>query len=119
MDMDLGHYLLTETKKDKENAAAMAASPSKEAYRRLLVEKLLRKRTRILAFRNKPPEPENVSVAPLRTQFLLTRPSRRSRGATFLSLRRALWMHRTSSTTTTSARWAGGAATYCPLCWET
>jgi cell division cycle protein 20 (cofactor of APC complex) len=63
MDMDLAHYLLTETKKDKENAAAMAASPSKEAYRRLLAEKLLNNRTRILAFRNKPPEPENVFAA--------------------------------------------------------
>jgi cell division cycle 20, cofactor of APC complex len=59
MDMDMAHYLLTESKKDKENAAA---SPSKEAYRRLLAEKLLNNRTRILAFRNKPPEPENVSV---------------------------------------------------------
>ncbi|KAF7090540.1 hypothetical protein CFC21_093272 [Triticum aestivum] len=63
MDMDMAHYLLTETKKDKENAAAIAASPSKEAYRRLLAEKLLNNRTRILAFRNKPPEPENVFAA--------------------------------------------------------
>ncbi|TKW36837.1 hypothetical protein SEVIR_1G008300v4 [Setaria viridis] len=60
MDMDMAHYLLTEPKKDKENAAA---SPSKEAYRRLLAEKLLNNRTRILAFRNKPPEPENVTGA--------------------------------------------------------
>nr|CAB3449563.1 unnamed protein product [Digitaria exilis] len=45
---------------DKENAAA---SPSKEAYRRLLAEKLLNNRTRILAFRNKPPEPENITDA--------------------------------------------------------
>lgn len=63
MDMDMAQYLLTEPRKDKENAAAMAASPSKEAYRRLLAEKLLNNRTRILAFRNKPPEPENVSAA--------------------------------------------------------
>jgi len=60
MDMDMAHYLLTEPRKDKENAAA---SPSKEAYRRLLAEKLLNNRTRILAFRNKPPEPENVAAA--------------------------------------------------------
>ncbi|XP_040377053.1 cell division cycle 20.2, cofactor of APC complex-like [Oryza brachyantha] len=60
MDMDMAHYLLTEPRKDKENAAS---SPSKEAYRRLLAEKLLNNRTRILAFRNKPPEPENVSAA--------------------------------------------------------
>jgi cell division cycle protein 20 (cofactor of APC complex) len=84
MDMDVAHYLLTETKKDKENVATMAAFPSKEAYRRLLVEKLLNNRTPILALRNKPPEPENVSVAPQWTRFLLTRPSRRSRCATFL-----------------------------------
>ncbi|EES06634.1 hypothetical protein BDA96_04G128300 [Sorghum bicolor] len=61
MDMDVAQYLLTEPRKDKENAAA-AASPSKEMYRRLLAEKLLNNRTRILAFRNKPPEPENVSA---------------------------------------------------------
>ncbi|CAL4970096.1 unnamed protein product [Urochloa decumbens] len=60
MDMDMAHYLLTEPKKDKENAVV---SPSKEAYRRLLAEKLLNNRTRILAFRNKPPEPQNVSAA--------------------------------------------------------
>ena len=60
MDMDMAHYLLTEPRKDNENAVV---SPSKEAYRRLLAEKLLNNRTRILAFRNKPPEPENVSFA--------------------------------------------------------
>lgn len=60
MDMDMAHYLLTEPKKDKEN---MASSPSKEAYRKLLTEKLLNNRTRILAFRNKPPEPENILAA--------------------------------------------------------
>jgi cell division cycle protein 20 (cofactor of APC complex) len=58
--MDLAHYLLTETKKDMASVPAMAASPSKEAYERLLMEKLLNNRTWILAFRNKPPEPENV-----------------------------------------------------------
>jgi cell division cycle protein 20 (cofactor of APC complex) len=31
VDMDLAHYLLTESKKDKESASAMAASPTKEA----------------------------------------------------------------------------------------
>ncbi|CAO2045380.1 unnamed protein product [Urochloa humidicola] len=60
MDMDMAHYLLTEPKKDKENEVV---SPSKEAYRRLLAEKLLNNRTGILAFRNKPPEPQNVSAA--------------------------------------------------------
>ncbi|KAK3143808.1 hypothetical protein QOZ80_4AG0305180 [Eleusine coracana subsp. coracana] len=57
MDMDMAHYLLTEPRKGKENPAA---SPSKEVYRKLLAEKLLNNRTRILAFRNKPPEPENI-----------------------------------------------------------
>lgn len=61
MDMDMAHYLLTEPRRDKENA--VAASPSKEAYRRLLAKKLLNNRTRILAFRNKPPVSENVSAA--------------------------------------------------------
>ena len=61
MDMDVAQYLLTEPRKDKENA--VAASLSKETYRRLLAEKLLNNWTRILAFRNNPPEPENVSAA--------------------------------------------------------
>ncbi|KAL6863734.1 hypothetical protein ACP4OV_016637 [Aristida adscensionis] len=56
MDMDMAYYLLTEPRKNKENS--ITVSPSKEAYRRLLAEKLLNNRTRILAFRNKPPEPE-------------------------------------------------------------
>uniref|UniRef100_A0A804M5A9 Uncharacterized protein n=1 Tax=Zea mays TaxID=4577 RepID=A0A804M5A9_MAIZE len=55
MDMDMAHYLLTEPRKDEENTAGMVASPSKEAYRRLLVGKLFNNRTRILAFRNKLP----------------------------------------------------------------
>jgi cell division cycle 20, cofactor of APC complex len=57
MDMDMAHYLLTEPRKGTEKPAA---SPAKEAYRKLLAEKLLNNRTRILAFRNKPPEPENI-----------------------------------------------------------
>ncbi|KAM0842859.1 hypothetical protein ACQ4PT_058091 [Festuca glaucescens] len=58
MDMDMAHYLLTEPRKDTKNAAT--PSPAKEAYRKLLAEKLFNNRTRILAFRNKPPEPENI-----------------------------------------------------------
>ncbi|CAA7395516.1 unnamed protein product [Spirodela intermedia] len=54
MDFDMAYYLLTETKKEKENAAAVA-SPSKEAYRRHLAETLLPNRSRILAFKAKPP----------------------------------------------------------------
>ncbi|KAL5973624.1 hypothetical protein ACLOJK_030278 [Asimina triloba] len=54
MDFDMAHYLLTESRKDKENEAA-AASPSKEAYRKQLAETLMMNRTRILAFKSKPP----------------------------------------------------------------
>jgi cell division cycle 20, cofactor of APC complex len=62
MDMDMAHYLLTEPRKDKENVAGMVASPSKEAYRRLLAGKLFNNQTHIFAFRNKLPEPENMSI---------------------------------------------------------
>ncbi|URE40737.1 Anaphase-promoting complex subunit [Musa troglodytarum] len=55
MDMDVAYYLLTQTRKEKENA--VPASPSKEAYRKLLAENLLKNRTRILAFHSKPPAP--------------------------------------------------------------
>jgi cell division cycle 20, cofactor of APC complex len=43
MDMDMAHYLLTETKKDKEN---VAASLFKEAHQSLLAQKLLNNRCR-------------------------------------------------------------------------
>ena len=76
LDMDMAHYLLTEPRKDKENAAA---SPSKEAYRRLLAEKLLNNRTRILSFRNKPPEPENVSFADAASSNLQAKPAKQRR----------------------------------------
>jgi cell division cycle 20, cofactor of APC complex len=79
MDMDMAHYLLTEPRKDKENAAGVVASPSKEAYRRLLAEKLLNNRTRILAFRNKPPEPENVSFAEAASSNLQAKPAKQRR----------------------------------------
>lgn len=54
MDFDFAHAMLTETRKEKENNAA--ASPSREAYRKQLAETLLQNRTRILAFKAKPPE---------------------------------------------------------------
>ncbi|KAM3295990.1 hypothetical protein ACQJBY_038357 [Aegilops geniculata] len=63
MDMDMAHYLLTEPRKDKENAAP---SPAKEAYRRLLPKKLFNNHTRILAFQNRLPEPANNFLAELR-----------------------------------------------------
>ena len=54
MDFDFAHFQLTEPRKEKENTTA-AASPAKEAYRKLLAETLLNNRTRILAFKSKPP----------------------------------------------------------------
>jgi cell division cycle protein 20 (cofactor of APC complex) len=58
MDMDVAQYLLTEPKRDKENKGV--ASPSKEAYRKLLADTMLQGRTRILSFRNKPPAPVDL-----------------------------------------------------------
>ncbi|KAK6926141.1 Anaphase-promoting complex subunit 4, WD40 domain [Dillenia turbinata] len=55
MDFDYAHYMLTGGAKGKENPAP--ASPAKEAYRKLLAETFNMNRTRILAFKNKPPTP--------------------------------------------------------------
>ncbi|KAJ9179744.1 hypothetical protein P3X46_008078 [Hevea brasiliensis] len=55
IDWDYAHYMLTEGKKGKENPAV--SSPSREAYRKQLAETLNMNRTRILAFKNKPPAP--------------------------------------------------------------
>ncbi|PKA59236.1 Protein FIZZY-like 2 [Apostasia shenzhenica] len=52
MDFDVARYLLTEPRREKENAEVV--SPSKEAYRRLLNAALLNNRTRILAFKRMP-----------------------------------------------------------------
>lgn len=54
MDFDYAHYMLTEGAKGKEDTAV--SSPSRDAYRKLLAESLNMNRTRILAFKNKPPE---------------------------------------------------------------
>ncbi|XP_065850512.1 cell division cycle 20.1, cofactor of APC complex-like [Euphorbia lathyris] len=56
MDWDFAHYMLTEGKKAKEENA-LACSPSSHAYRKMLAETLNINRTRILAFKNKPPAP--------------------------------------------------------------
>ncbi|KAF7147427.1 hypothetical protein RHSIM_Rhsim03G0220500 [Rhododendron simsii] len=55
MDFDYAHYMLTEGRKGKENPAV--SSPSREAYRKQLAETFNMNRTRILAFKNKPPTP--------------------------------------------------------------
>lgn len=52
MDFDVAHYLLTQSRKEKENPAT--GSPAKEAYRRMLDDALMPNRSRILAFRSKP-----------------------------------------------------------------
>nr|GMD49533.1 cell division cycle 20.2, cofactor of APC complex-like [Ipomoea batatas]GMD56615.1 cell division cycle 20.2, cofactor of APC complex-like [Ipomoea batatas]GMD58516.1 cell division cycle 20.2, cofactor of APC complex-like [Ipomoea batatas] len=52
MDFDYAHYMVT---KGKENPDTL--SPSREAYRKQLAEALNMNRTRILAFKNKPPTP--------------------------------------------------------------
>ncbi|KAL2453729.1 Cell division cycle 20.1 [Abeliophyllum distichum] len=56
MDFDYARYMLTEARNGKENPAANS-SPSREAYRKQLAEALNMNRTRILAFKNKPPTP--------------------------------------------------------------
>ncbi|KAK3189103.1 hypothetical protein Dsin_028664 [Dipteronia sinensis] len=59
MDFDFADYKLNEaTKKVREVDSCFGmSSPSKEAYRRQLVEIFNMNRTRILAFKNRPPTP--------------------------------------------------------------
>ncbi|KAH7538393.1 cell division cycle 20.2, cofactor of APC complex [Ziziphus jujuba] len=65
MDFDYAHYMLTEWRKGKENPAVAVSSPSREAYRKQLAETFNMNRTRILAFKNKPPTP----VEPIPREF--------------------------------------------------
>ena len=58
MDFDYAHFMLTEGMKGKENPAVV--SPSREAYRKQLAEALNMNRTRILAFKDKPPTPVDL-----------------------------------------------------------
>ncbi|KGN58619.1 cell division cycle 20.2, cofactor of APC complex [Cucumis sativus] len=55
MDFDYAHYMVTEGRKGKENPSF--SSPSREAYQKRLAETFNMNRTRILAFKNKPPAP--------------------------------------------------------------
>ncbi|CAM8924920.1 unnamed protein product [Rhodiola kirilowii] len=55
MDFDYAHYMLTDGRKVKETDAV--SSPSRDAYRKQLAETFNMNRTRILAFKNKPPTP--------------------------------------------------------------
>lgn len=56
MDFDYANYMLTEGVKGKENPS-VSSSPSRDAYRKQLAETFNMNRTRILAFKNKPPTP--------------------------------------------------------------
>ncbi|KAL6132324.1 hypothetical protein ACLB2K_070695 [Fragaria x ananassa] len=58
MDMGYAQSMLTDSRKGKENPAV--SSPSREAYQRKLAEALNMNRTRILAFKNKPPAPVDL-----------------------------------------------------------
>ncbi|GAB2264971.1 hypothetical protein Dimus_000042 [Dionaea muscipula] len=58
MDFDFAHYMLMEGRKGKENPAMN--SPSREAYLKQLKDVFNMNRTRILAFRSKPPAPTEL-----------------------------------------------------------
>ncbi|XP_015577795.2 cell division cycle 20.2, cofactor of APC complex [Ricinus communis] len=57
MDFDYAHYMLTEGRKGKENPTTVWNSPSRVAYQKQLADAFNINRTRILAFKNKPPAP--------------------------------------------------------------
>jgi len=67
MDFDYAHYMLTDGNKGKENP--VGSSPSREAYRKQLAESLNMNRTRILAFKNKPPAPVDLIPHELSTHI--------------------------------------------------
>ncbi|CAI0476130.1 unnamed protein product [Linum tenue] len=58
MDMAYAHWMVTEGRKETE--PPLPRSPSSEAYWRLLSETLNLNRTRIFAFKNKPPVPVDL-----------------------------------------------------------
>ncbi|KDP21935.1 hypothetical protein JCGZ_03073 [Jatropha curcas] len=64
MDLDYAHYMLTEGRKDKENPTDWN-SPSREAYQKKLADTFNMNRTRILAFKNKPP----AAIDPIPQEF--------------------------------------------------
>lgn len=72
MDFDYAHYMLTDGCK-KENP--VSCSPAKEAYRQQLKEVFGMNRTRILAFKNKPPtRAESTAPWELSTSHQQTKP---------------------------------------------
>ncbi|KAK8692721.1 hypothetical protein V6N13_070328 [Hibiscus sabdariffa] len=70
-DFDYAHCMLTERRKVKEDEPA--CSPAREAYRKLLAEALNINRTRILAFKNKPPAPAELFPSENSTSVHLTK----------------------------------------------
>ncbi|KAL8170575.1 hypothetical protein V2J09_022379 [Rumex salicifolius] len=73
MDFDYAHYMLTEgCKKNKENTTF--SSPAKEAYHQQLREVFGMNRTRILAFKNKPPTLNETKAAPWESSSLQQKP---------------------------------------------
>ncbi|KAL4196916.1 hypothetical protein AMTRI_Chr04g248690 [Amborella trichopoda] len=56
MDLDVARYMLMDSKKENTTSG----SPSKEAYRKRLSEIVFQNRTRILAFKSKPPTLEKA-----------------------------------------------------------
>ncbi|KAJ0079790.1 hypothetical protein Patl1_24226 [Pistacia atlantica] len=101
MDFDYAHFMLTEGKKGKENPAV--SSPSREAYRKQLAETFNMNRTRILAFKNKPPTPVELIPQEHSTtsvqQTKLAKPRRH-----IPQMLPILWM------ITTSTYWIGGSS---------
>lgn len=63
MDFDYAHYMVTGGKVINENSAPN--SPFKEAYRKQLIEAFNMNRTRILAFKNKPPTVKESGRRPI------------------------------------------------------
>ncbi|XP_068502462.1 cell division cycle 20.2, cofactor of APC complex-like isoform X1 [Phaseolus vulgaris] len=74
MDFDYAHCMLTERNKGKENP--IASSPSREAYRKQLAESLNLNRTRILAFKNKPPERHDLIPSQFSTLIQDNKPAK-------------------------------------------
>ncbi|KAK8528221.1 hypothetical protein V6N13_056913 [Hibiscus sabdariffa] len=70
-NFDYAHCMLTERRKVKEDEPA--CSPAREAYRKLLAEALNINRTRILAFKNKPPAPAELFPSENSTSVYLTK----------------------------------------------
>ncbi|CAN0880325.1 Cell division cycle 20.1, cofactor of APC complex [Linum grandiflorum] len=62
MDMDYANWMATEGWKEEQNP--VPSSSRSEAYKRLLAEAMGLNRTRILAFRNKPPSNPPVDLVP-------------------------------------------------------